>query len=138
MSTRSLIGRRTEDGYEAVYCHNDGYPEHHAPILTRGFATDEAVTALFELGDLSVLATQIGRKHSFCDHGSDAESRQWCLAYGRDRGEINVAKRGYRSENAFLEDASNRCADYVYLFRDGCWFFRKMNGDHDWLTLGLC
>lgn len=137
MSTRSLIARQTESGFEAIYCHFDGNPQHHSPILTRHYATDDAVVALLDLGDLSILGPQLGRVHKFATHGKNAEAKQWCLAYGRDRGDEDTAKRTYASEAEFLEDAQKRWADYVYLFRDGRWFYRRLVGEphQDWSEL---
>ena len=59
MSTNSRIGILHEDGTtETIYCHWDGYPEHHMPILTEHYNTAEKVQALLALGDISILARQ--------------------------------------------------------------------------------
>lgn len=138
MSTRSLIARQTDSGFEAVYCHFDGNPQHHAPILTRHYATDDAVAALLDLGDLSILGLQLGRVHEFATHSENAEAQEWCLAYGRDRGDKDTAKRTNASETEFLADAQKRWADYVYLFRDGRWLCRRSREDEDWHELEKC
>ncbi|MFD0373718.1 hypothetical protein [Streptomyces sp. NPDC127112] len=33
ISTRSFIARPTGTGYEGIYCHYDGYPDHQLPLL---------------------------------------------------------------------------------------------------------
>jgi len=56
MSTRSSITLRDSAGkYHQIYCHFDGYPSHHAPILTESYDTFEKVEKLIALGDISVL-----------------------------------------------------------------------------------
>ena len=134
MSTRSLIAMETEDGIEAVYCHYDGSPEHHAPILLKHYATDKSLARLINLGDLSVLGPQIGKKHNFATHNTKA-TEDWCLAYGRDRGEENVEKHTFVTEAQFLDHATEVWADYVYLFRDGKWLYRETRQDKAWREL---
>ena len=132
MSTRSLIGIQTEKTIEAIYCHWDGHPDHHLPILTGHYATDAAVARLLALGDLSILGPERGRKHDFRTHSESPKAKGWCLAYGRDRGEKKTAKRTYACEDAFLADASKRWAAYVYLFRAGRWLYRDVHKDDAW------
>ena len=131
MSTRSLIAKATEHGFEAIYCHHDGYPEHHGPILTQHYATEEAVNALLELGDLSALGPRLGQAQDFCKR--DPSSDSW-LAYGRDRGDKDAGMRGFATEEELLASAEKRWAQFVYLFRDGRWFCRKV-GEAGWQTL---
>ena len=135
MSTRSLIRMQTKNGIEAIYCHFDGYPEHHGPVLVRHYATADAVAALLDLGDLSVLGPQVGRRHKFATHGENAEAQEWCLACGRDRGDKDAGRRAYATEAEFLAAAPDRWAEYVYLFRDGRWSFRKVGKDEAWQPL---
>ena len=132
MSTRSLIGIQTENGIEAVYCHWDGQPDHHLPILTGHYATDAAVARLLALGDLSILGPERGRKHDFRTHSENPKAKGWCLAYGRDRGDKKTARETYASEEKFLDRAHERWADYVYLFRDGRWLYRDARKGEEW------
>ncbi len=47
MATRSNIGILNADGtVTGVYCHNDGYPEHHGPRLL-GYETEEAARSVY-------------------------------------------------------------------------------------------
>lgn len=121
MSTRSNIGMLMPDGtVRGIYCHFDGYPEHHVPLLTEHYATAERVAALIDLGDISTLDREIGDAHSFdsCPDG-------WCNAYGRDRGEKNVGADDYGSISEFDREANN---DYAYLFTAGAWLGRAWDG----------
>lgn len=89
MGTRSQIGILEPDGsVTSIYCHWDGYVEHHGPILRDHYKTEEKVRALMALGDISVLGAEIGEKHDF-DHAPEGV----CNAYGRDRGENDTAAR---------------------------------------------
>ena len=61
MATRSLIGKQNADGtITSIYCHFDGYPEHNGVILQEHYSTPVSVGELLALGNLSVLAEQIG------------------------------------------------------------------------------
>ncbi|TRZ47863.1 MAG: hypothetical protein D4S01_11440 [Dehalococcoidia bacterium] len=114
MSTRSTIAMKTDEGYLNIYCHFDGYPEHHAPVLKENYNTDEKVLELLELGDLSCLDENIGEKIDFNDSFTRKENKQ-CLSYYRDRGE-NAAMK-----NKCCIQAVD-CQEYNYLFKDGKWF----------------
>lgn len=132
MSTRSLIARQTKNGIEAIYCHHDGCPEDKSPILTGHYNTGEKVAKLIALGDLSELGPRLGKKHDFETHGKEASTKNWCLAYGRDRNDKDTARRKYSSESEFLDDAHRRWAAFVYIFRDGRWLWRQICGDQEW------
>ena len=59
MATRSAIGYRQQSGaVRAVYCHWDGYPEHHLPILRKRYNTLRKVMALIRPGSMSSLRTR--------------------------------------------------------------------------------
>lgn len=106
MGTRSQIGILESDGsVTSIYCHWDGYVEHHGPILRDHYKTEEKVRALLAIGDISVLGAEIGEKHDF-----DAAPKGVCDAYGRDRGE--------ESTEAKREPLETFCAhhSYAYLF----------------------
>ena len=113
MSTRSNIGVRNTDGtVEYIYCHFDGYPEHNGKILTENYTNINRVNELLKLGDLSVLGKFIGEKQDF-----DNRVRDYCLAYGRDRGETGVSSSTSTLENLL----SNTTIDYVYIFDGDYW-----------------
>lgn len=51
MGTRSRIGiLESNVSVTSIYCHWDGYVEHHGPILRDHYATVEKVRALIALG----------------------------------------------------------------------------------------
>lgn len=113
MSTKSNIGVRNTDGtVEYIYCHFDGYPEHNGKILTENYTNINRVNELLKLGDLSVLGKFIGEKQDF-----DNRVRDYCLAYGRDRGETGVSSSTSTLENLL----SNTTIDYVYIFDGDYW-----------------
>jgi hypothetical protein len=116
MATRSMIGMQTSDGkVKAIYCHYDGYPEHHVPILNEHYSTREQVESLIALGDLLVLGSDLGELG-----GGDS-----CIAYGRDRGERGTEAREFVN----LQDLLNRSRQsYNYVWNDGKWLMNAGNG----------
>ena len=59
MGTRSAIGYELPSGkIKAVYCHWDGYPKHHLPILIEHYNTLEKAKALIKPGSMSSLRTR--------------------------------------------------------------------------------
>ena len=117
MATRSHIGLRTNlnGTVDYIYCHWDGYPEHNGIILTEHYQTIDKVKQLLELGDLSMLGKEIGEEQNFDDQSTHNEN--WCLAYGRDRGESNTSKRNMSFDD-LIKDSS---VDYVYVFDGDYW-----------------
>ena len=119
MSTHAAIIQATpEGGYRGIYLHWDGYPRHAGRILKEHYASDEAVTALINLGDLSSL-------------GSDPEMT---TAYHRDFGET---KRIRGSTD--LKNVADRIDwDFLYLWEGGEWTtFRSEAELHDELAQRL-
>ena len=116
MATRSYIGiRNSDDSVDYIYCHFDGYPAHNGAILTEYYNTIDKVKALMELGDLSILAPEIGEEQDFNDRST--HNNNWCLAYGRDRGEPNTgAKNG-----KYSEVINDKGVDYAYVFDGDYW-----------------
>jgi len=117
MATRSHIGKKQADGsVKYIYCHWDGYPEHNGEILKRHYADEAKVDSLLSLGDISVLGREIGGEQDF--ERRETHNPNWCLAYGRDRGEKDVKAQIAAS----VEDYSNPdWVDYCYLFENGEW-----------------
>lgn len=111
METRARIGIVEPDGsVTSIYTHWDGYPDHHGPILLNHYTTEERVRALLALGDLSVLAEDVGEKHDFNNPPEGV-----CNAYGRDLGEADTDAR----HSASVDDLKNIAEEYTYLFRPG-------------------
>lgn len=128
MSTRSLIGVQSPTGsVQAIYCHFDGYPAGVGLTLQTHHNSAAAAEEIIALGDLSYLAEklapEVGQIHSFVFPAPGVT-----MAYNRDRGETGIKPRNYSSPAQFLKEASDSWADYVYLFRDGAWFFSSVHG----------
>ena len=110
MATRSEIFVRMSNGrLGVVYCHYDGYPEHHMPILTEHYNSQEMAEKLIALGALSVLdnSPECPESHSF-----ETPVRGYCIAYGRDRGEEGQEARTdvcvkVREDYAYYWDGNN-------------------------------
>jgi len=114
VATRSLIGKQNQDGsITNIYCHYDGYPEHNGAILKKYYSTPVGVDQLIALGNLSILAEEIGEKQDFYNIKSQRDN--WCLAYGRDRGESNQHAQVSTRESFFSAD---RGVDYLYLYNN--------------------
>ena len=123
MSTRSRIALKTgPNECLAIYVHFDGYVDHHGPILLNHYATRERVEALLALGDLSGLGAELGDKQDFDDRSTQRDN--WCLAYGRDRGETGIDARIMP-----VDDLTTGMIAYGYLFdpATGAWSV-KQNG----------
>lgn len=115
MATRSRIGIVNPSGsITSVYCHHDGYPRHHAPILLDHYTTAAKVRALMKLGNLSVLGEQLGEKHAMDDFKSHPT---WCKAYNRDRGETGEGPVRDKTLKEFIQE------EHHYLFKEGQWWY---------------
>jgi hypothetical protein len=120
MSTNSRLRMVLPSGkaLKPIYCHWDGYPEHHLPILREHYNTVEKAEELLSLGNISVLAPKVkpdpGMEHSFENPIRDLTGRMdVTIAYHRDRGEN-------------LEFWGNR-QGYNYLFNGETWELEKEN-----------
>ncbi len=124
MSTPSSIIVECADGkWALVYCHWDGYPSHHGPILCGHYATQELAEALVKPGDISLLEIRCDKPDG---HTFDNPVQDCTIYYGRDRGEKNVLPEIYMTLSAALACAHN----FVYLWqRDrAAWFIKTESG----------
>ena len=55
MSTRSIVAKRVEDGFMAIYVHWDGYPDGVGAQLVADFNSEAAADHLMDQGDSSTL-----------------------------------------------------------------------------------
>lgn len=114
MSTNATISVVHRDNtVNTIYLHWDGYPDHALTTLNAHYNEYDKVAKLCELGDLSALYASadcpIG--HSFKNPVDG-----YCIFYGRDRGEDDVAPKAYNSK------ADIDChQEYNYIFEDGSW-----------------
>jgi hypothetical protein len=129
MATRSRIAMEQEDGSVlSIYCHNDGYVEHNGYILQTHYQDPEKVKELIELGDISSLGKNVSPSgpHSF-----NQPERDVVVAYGRDRGESDIAANKDQSVSAFFSFLPG-FEDYGYLFtQEGEWLVKKSSEDGD-------
>ena len=125
MSTRSNIGILNQDGtVDYIYCHFDGYLEYNGKILNEHYDSEAAVRDLITLGDLSILVPEIGEKQDF----NGNRNKQWCLAYGRDRGEDNIEAR----KCSYVDYTKEYFEEYVYLFTPGKGWQVRAYGTNYW------
>ena len=124
MATSSTIGILHKNGTtETIYCHYDGYPQHHEPILKTYYNSIDKVKALIALGDISVLAPRIapneGEVHNFDNPVDDI-----VIAYHRDRGEDYNPPCIYKNKEELF---SMEYFEWLYLFDEST---------NEWLILG--
>ena len=113
MSTSSHIGIINKDKtITTIYCHWDGYPSHHTPILLNNYNTEEKIRELIALGNISVLAENIT---PIAEHSFENPEKKVVVAYHRDRNDKweECKPKQYKSKNDVIENAS---ASYIYLF----------------------
>lgn len=123
MSTPCTIGyKNTDNSYDVIYCHWDGYPSYQTKMLLTYYNSPELARALIDLGDISSLDKQLsppnGVKHTF-DNPIDGVT----IAYHRDRGEtLNITKVADKSQ-LMSEYGDNYL--YIYDPTDKCWYINK-------------
>ena len=129
MGTRSKIAIEDQDGkVRSIYCHWDGYPSHHGPILLEHYTTQEKVESLIELGAISSLAQETEIPEGV-DHSFDNPAKGIVVAYHRDRDE-DLAIESHSNVEAFVKSDVEQ---YGYVFTAaGEWLF--VNGHKDSYT----
>jgi hypothetical protein len=124
MATRSLIGMTKPDStVDYIYCHWDGYPEHHLPILENHYMDEDTITDLLSLGYLSVLAENISAPED-TEHTFENPQKDVCVFYYRDRNEDwEHTKTRNVSYNEYMKPSfgHDSWTEYKYLFQDGEW-----------------
>ena len=123
MATRSTIAMEQPNGeIMKVYCHWDGYLDHNGKILQEHYRDPAKIYALMLLGDISSLRPEIGEPHDFDARYSDKDPREnWCVAYGRDRGETDVDANVYKDFDDYVKN--HQYEEYEYIFRsDDQWY----------------
>jgi hypothetical protein len=126
MSTRSRIGLKLEDGtIKSIYCHFDGYLEGAGKRLLEAWSEVKKIESLLKLGNLSVLGTELGKRHKFDTKWDDEKTKDWCLAYGRDRRDKDQEAVISQNEKEFLTLTDDSWGEYAYLFIDGKWKYSR-------------
>ena len=129
MSTRSNIGILNQDGtVDYIYCHFDGYLEHNGKILHEHYNTEDKVKQLIGLGDISSLGEEIGEKQDF---NGPRVNRDWCLVYGRDRGEDGTEAQTI----PYRDYTKEHFEEYTYLFTPGKGWEVRSYGAPYWTDL---
>ena len=129
MSTRSMIAFDNGDVTYAIYCHFDGYVDGVGRTLFNHYSDIEKVEELMDLGNLSMLRPEIGEKQDF---NNPKNSSNWCLAYGRDRGETDQEAKEYLSVLDAKMDFKG--CDYFYVFDGNEWKVTQ-SGYNNWKSL---
>lgn len=125
MATRGRIAIKNSDGtFTSIYTHWDSYPSFSGKILLEHYTDESKVRSLIALGDLSTLGASLGEKHDWEKHDLDSNT---CLAYGRDRGQQNVESCTSKDHAELLTLAENCGAEFLYLFQDGRWSFKRVH-----------
>lgn len=128
MATRSTIARLNADHtVTAIYVHWDGYIHHNGHILKDHYMDPTKIDQLMNLGALSSLRPEIGEKQDF-DAPTD---KDWCVAYGRDRGEEDVAARTYDNVQMWLDNGE----EYNYLWDGSEWHVAGYVTNHELRSL---
>jgi hypothetical protein len=117
MATRSRIAIKLEDKILSIYCHYDGYLEGVGNTLKNHYQDPAKIQSLMDLGDLSVLGPEIGDKQDFNDYNS--QNKEWCLAYGRDRGETGIEADEFKDVDSLLNYVKDSDQEYLYLYDNG-------------------
>ncbi len=131
MATRSTIAMEQPNGeIMQIYCHWDGYLEHNGNLLQEHYQDRAKIYALMLLGSISSLRPEIGQAHDFDARYAENDPREnWCVAYGRDRGETDVDCTVFKNYAEYRRDANFE--EYNYCYRlDGKWYV-EFYGDFD-------
>jgi hypothetical protein len=122
MGTRSTIAIKTPQGIRSIYCHWDGDLDWNGRILKDHYQDEQKVNQLIGLGSISSLQENIGEKHDF-DKRYEIRDKKWTTAYGRDRGETDTEAEMSKNGKEFGQLCDARDSEYIYLFRNGAWFY---------------
>jgi hypothetical protein len=114
--------QNADDSFSAIYVHSDGYPAGVGRKLVDHYTDPTKISALFALGDLSVLGASIGEKVDFdsLDSRLLARQRGQCIAYRRDRGEV-LPDRVYQSPADLRQACIDMDAEWLYLWARAWW-----------------
>lgn len=128
MATRCVIARKISDGVQAIYCHWSGYPEYTGHVLSKYYQTQEARDALFALGDLSSIGASPFTPPA--GHSIDQPIAEFCVAYGRDGGEIGTEAKIFTGLQSVCNAAQTLYgADFIYYHDGEQWVFAPLSYD---------
>lgn len=120
MSTHCGVAVLTEEGYKTIYCHNDGYPKHMVPVLTKSYNSKELANKLVNCGDASYITDELEPTKPY--HTFRTPEPGVSIFYHRDRGEPwrdnEPALYAQHDKKRLLSSFY-----YAYIFEDGRWSF---------------
>ncbi len=136
MGTRSTIAmKKPEGGIVGIYCHWDGYPAHNGEILNTYYTDTDTIAKLIGLGDLSSLGQEVGEVHNFdAKYGDEPElpmTEDWCLAYGRDRGETGTEARHFDNAQDWVNAMEGSWCEWAYLWDGENWLVHEISNKDD-------
>lgn len=114
MATRSFIAVLRDNGYNAIYCHWDGYLDGVGKNLLNNFNTLEEVNQLIAGGD----ASSIDENGEVNYYQTPDSSYCFCSNY-----------------DDLIETAKNCGTEYLYVFAENQWYYQKIYGDHPRLEI---
>lgn len=131
MGTKAVIALKYLTFCEAIVLNCDGYISWAGAILADCYCSQEKVSELISLGELSHLEDRVkpGEHES---HSFEAPAPGVTIAYHRDREEVPLCVyRWPNSDDGYLETLSTFVgAEYIYLFvaEKDCWFVFATKG----------
>ena len=130
MATRSTIALEFADGTVGqVYCHWDGYLSYNGALLNDHYKDPFKVRELIDMGDLSSLGSEIGRKHDF-----DSRIVDECTFYGRDRKDADSEATYFADFSEYFTESQSEDYDYI-LRKDGQWYVRHDGSNREFINL---
>jgi hypothetical protein len=123
MGTRSdIIVQHANGIWKRIYCHWDGYLEHNGKLLAAHYNNQERAEAVVKEGDMSSLAEQCTRPKG---HTFDTPVKGYCVYYGRDRKEKDVAGK-VGASLAEVWPGGDTGTEYTYVWKinetGGAWY----------------
>jgi len=129
---------KQEDGtILSIYSHSDGYPSYQGDILLKHWQDPEKIKSMLAEGDMSMLGEELGEKHPFQPDYNDpngvdtweATYGTMCRFYARDRGDGGTKALESVNERALISLANNGYEEFVYLWKDGKWYYTPTKED---------
>lgn len=119
MGTRSdIIVHRADGKWHRIYCHWDGYLSHNGRILFDHYSSQKLAEKLVKPGDLSSLAPKCNKPKG---HSFDHAVKGYCVYYGRDRDEKDVA--GTIGDTLLdVWPGEDTWTEFTYVWDDGKWW----------------
>ncbi len=119
MGTRSdIIVHRADGQWHRIYCHWDGYLEGVGRTLFDHYTSQKQVEELVAPGDMSACYASCSKPKG---HTFDTPVKGYCVYYGRDRGEADVAGTVGESLQA-VWPPEDTWTEFTYVWDDGRWW----------------